>query len=83
MTHTFDSDVSLHYWLLWPTVRRAACAALGVIAQFFDIIFISRDGTKIDYKKTVAERLLQGNLHENCNDGKKKTRGEFFYYGKT
>ena len=58
------------------------CAALGVIAQFFDIIFISRDGTKIDYKKTVAERLLQGNLHENCNDGK-KTRGEFFYYGKS
>ena len=46
-------------------------AALAVIAQFFDIIFISRDGTKIDYKKTVAERLLQGNLHENCNDGKK------------
>ena len=30
-------------------------AALAVIAQFFDIIFISRDGTKIDYKKTVAE----------------------------
>ena len=54
----------------------------SVIAQFFDIIFISRDGTKIDYKKTVAERLLQGNLHENCNDGK-KTRGEFFYYGKS
>ena len=22
MTHTFDSEVSLHYWLLWPTVRR-------------------------------------------------------------
>ena len=29
------------------------CAALGVIAQFFDIIFISRDGTKIDYKKRL------------------------------
>ena len=22
MTHTFDSEVSLHSWLLWPTVRR-------------------------------------------------------------
>jgi hypothetical protein len=22
MTHTFDFEVSLHYWLLWPTVRR-------------------------------------------------------------
>ena len=22
MTHTFDSDVSLHYWLLWPMVWR-------------------------------------------------------------
>ena len=23
MTSTFDSEVSLHYWLLWPTVQRA------------------------------------------------------------
>ena len=23
MTHTFDSEVSLHYWFLWPTVVRA------------------------------------------------------------
>ena len=23
MTHTFDSLVSLHSWLLWPTVRQA------------------------------------------------------------
>ena len=23
MTHTFDSEVSLHSWLLWPTVRQA------------------------------------------------------------
>ena len=22
MTHTFDFEVSLHYWLLWPTVRQ-------------------------------------------------------------
>ena len=22
MTYTFDSKVSLHSWLLWPTVRR-------------------------------------------------------------
>ena len=22
MTNTFDFEVSLHYWLLWPTVRR-------------------------------------------------------------
>ena len=21
MTHTFDSEVSLHYWMVWPTVR--------------------------------------------------------------
>ena len=21
MTHTFDSEVSLHYWIIWPTVR--------------------------------------------------------------
>ena len=20
MTHTFDSEVSLHYWMVWPTV---------------------------------------------------------------
>ena len=24
MTHAFDSEVSLHSWLLWPTVRRGA-----------------------------------------------------------
>ena len=24
MTHTFDSEVSLHYWMVWPTVRRIA-----------------------------------------------------------
>ena len=23
MTHTFDSEVSLHSWLLWPTVHHA------------------------------------------------------------
>ena len=23
MTDTSDSEVSLHYWLLWPTVRHA------------------------------------------------------------
>ena len=28
MTHIFNSEVSLHYWLLWPTVRRGrpACS---------------------------------------------------------
>ena len=26
MTHTFDSEVSLHSWLLWPTLRRMAAA---------------------------------------------------------
>ena len=24
MTHTFDSEVSLHSWLLWPRVRHAS-----------------------------------------------------------
>ena len=24
MTHTFDSEVSLHSWLFWPTVRHAS-----------------------------------------------------------
>ena len=24
MTHTFDSEVSLHYWLLWPMVWRSS-----------------------------------------------------------
>ena len=24
MTHTFDSEVSLQYWMLWPTVRHGA-----------------------------------------------------------
>ena len=26
MTRTFDSGVSLHYWLLWPMVRRRRAA---------------------------------------------------------
>ena len=26
MTHTFDSEVSLHSWLLWPSVRRSHTA---------------------------------------------------------
>ena len=26
MTHTFYSEVSLHSWLLWPMVQRAASA---------------------------------------------------------
>ena len=25
MTHTFDSEVSLHYWLLWPTMWLVVC----------------------------------------------------------
>ena len=26
MTHTFESEVSLHYWMLWPTVLAALCS---------------------------------------------------------
>ena len=32
MTHTFDFEVSLHYWLLWPTVRRSILNILGEIS---------------------------------------------------
>ena len=32
MTHTFDSEVSLHYWLLLPTVRRSILNILGEIS---------------------------------------------------
>ena len=28
MTHTFDSDVSLYYWMLWPTV----CHRIDLVA---------------------------------------------------
>ena len=30
MTHTFDSEVSLHSWLLWPTVRFGRYVAVCV-----------------------------------------------------
>ena len=33
MTHTFDSEVSLHSWLLWPTVRCRASRASGAIKK--------------------------------------------------
>ena len=29
ITHIFAFEVSLHYWLLWPTVRRDACITGG------------------------------------------------------
>ena len=29
MTPTFDSQVSLHYWMLWPTVWRWAAGCCG------------------------------------------------------
>jgi hypothetical protein len=29
MTHPFDSEVSLHYWLFWPTVRRGGSVVLA------------------------------------------------------
>ena len=31
MAHTFDSEVSLHSWLLWPTVRLRALVQWGEI----------------------------------------------------
>ena len=33
MTHTFDSEVSLHSWLIWPTVRRGT-PGVGVILYY-------------------------------------------------
>ena len=32
MTHTFESEVSLHYWLLWPTVWLVVC--YGTLTTF-------------------------------------------------
>ena len=29
MTYKFDPEVSLHYWLLWPMVRRGGVATLA------------------------------------------------------
>jgi hypothetical protein len=33
MTHTLDSKVSLHSWLLWPTVRRSACLLSALLYE--------------------------------------------------
>ena len=37
MTHTFDSEVSLHSWLLWPSVRLAPHAAAAAAASSFSL----------------------------------------------
>ena len=37
MTHTFDSEVSLHSWLLWPMVRQQPCVAPGFAVDFSTI----------------------------------------------
>ena len=34
MTHTFDFEVSLHYWMLWPMVWHGASAAGSVKFSF-------------------------------------------------
>ena len=34
MTLTFDSEVSLHYWFLWPRVRRATFHAARSLGYF-------------------------------------------------
>jgi hypothetical protein len=33
MTHTFDSEVSLHYWLIWPMVGRGGNRATKFLAE--------------------------------------------------
>ena len=35
MTHTFDSEVSLHYWLLWPTVCRPTPPQISLSMRHF------------------------------------------------
>ena len=39
MTHTFDSEVSLHYWLLWPKVHRAHRVVYRGILSHHDLQF--------------------------------------------
>ena len=40
MTHTLDSEVSLHSWLLWPTVRHLA-AHFGVAFLTFHLFLVT------------------------------------------
>ena len=35
MTHTFDSEVSLHFWSLWPTVRRRCDGAASCLPKIY------------------------------------------------
>ena len=65
MTHRFDSEVSLHSWLLWPTVCRALlhtaffCVEAAAVASA-DAIFrlISPFGSKARTIVSVPEECI-------------------------
>ena len=50
MAHTFNSEVSLHSWLLWPTVRRAVATDdfYFLIDQVLDSLSGSFDKKKVE-----------------------------------
>ena len=61
MTHTLDSEVSLHYWLLWPTVRHQTVATelhlnLKIRHNYYNVVFI---------EASVSVRLVQLNILES------------------
>ena len=50
MTHTFDYEVSLYYWLLWPTVRHSEFEP--------DKAHITLAKTEIIYPKNVRAQVV-------------------------
>ena len=74
MTHTFDSRISLHSWLLWPTVRRGDGGAMRVAAAAALATRRSRRSVKNDELKALEDgqgitftRKKRFNNGEKCN----------------
>ena len=72
MTHTFDSEVSLHYWMLWPTVCRCRCRRhqnAAIVAQW---------GVSAFFKCLRSfESDIPVNISISCQDCLKKSKRAF------
>jgi hypothetical protein len=62
MTHIFDSEISLHYWLLWPTLRCSAEAARTVKHKYFykdhNELYILSLGTKYGDNSIIHKMFI-------------------------
>ena len=61
MTHTFDSEVSLHYWLPWPTARRLKiiiiiCSRLQLTIRIY-VMAVCKSSLHCKFLELLTERV--------------------------